>query len=253
MCFDLKSSRSSRVGLWPGGSLIFHNAAFCFGFVATVAGLGAADAQTPLAGARPALNNDMGVPDDARPQNPVRDETRGNPLWAISVTSLSATRERPIFQPSRRPPTPAVAGPLSVVPDRPPPPPTQPDRPQLALVGAVVGNTESIAVFMDGSTRGFVRLKTGDGHAGWILRSVKGREAILQKGIETVILALPAPSDQQTRAPQSVLPGLSRPAGAAEVLPGLTPPFPFTTSGGPPPELPAAVPPATPNGRLPGL
>jgi hypothetical protein len=50
-----------------------------------------------------------------------------------------------------------------------------------------------------------------------------------------------------------VLPGLSRPAGAAGVLPGLTPPSPFATSGGPPPGLPAAVRSAMPNGRLPGL
>src|SRR5262249_27227957 len=33
----------------------------------------------------------------------------GNPLWAIPLTQLSATPERPIFSPSPRPPPPAAA------------------------------------------------------------------------------------------------------------------------------------------------
>src|SRR5262245_45321462 len=33
----------------------------------------------------------------------------GNPLWAIPLRQLPATRERPLFTPSRRPPPPVVA------------------------------------------------------------------------------------------------------------------------------------------------
>ncbi|HKS60528.1 MAG TPA: hypothetical protein VJT13_02445, partial [Xanthobacteraceae bacterium] len=41
-------------------------------------------------------------------------EPSGNPLWAIPLSSLNATRERPLFLPSRRAPAPAVAGPVAV-------------------------------------------------------------------------------------------------------------------------------------------
>src|SRR5436309_11189786 len=47
------------------------------------------------------------VPDtSAAGSTGARFEGRGNPLWRISLQSLSATRERPIFLPSRRPPSP---------------------------------------------------------------------------------------------------------------------------------------------------
>jgi general secretion pathway protein N len=120
-------------------------------------------------------------------------ELRGNPLWSVPLKNLNATRERPIFLPSRRAPAPAVAGAPPAVVAPPPPPPAEPDRPRLALVGAVSGESEGIAVFMDEATRDIVRLRTGENHAGWILRSVRGREATLEKGPETAILALPDP------------------------------------------------------------
>src|SRR5438105_2534326 len=43
-------------------------------------------------------------PSAERPADPT-----GNPLWAIPLSSLTATRERPIFLPSRRAPRPACA------------------------------------------------------------------------------------------------------------------------------------------------
>ena len=119
-------------------------------------------------------------------------EPRGNPLWSVPLKNLNATRERPIFLPSRRAPAPAVAGaPPPVV--MAPPPPAEPERPQLVLVGAVSGETEGIAVFIVETTRDIVRVRTGENHAGWVLRSVRGREATLEKDPETAILALPDP------------------------------------------------------------
>jgi len=141
-----------------------------------------------------------------RPARAAR-EPRGNPLWAIPLKSLNATRERPIFLPSRRAPAPAVAGPPPVEPVRPPPPaPAEPDRPRLALVGAVAGDAEGIAIFVDETTRGIVRLRTGENHLGWTLRSVRGREATMQKDRQTVLLALPAPTDPGGGLP--AVPGL---------------------------------------------
>jgi hypothetical protein len=47
--------------------------------------------------------------DDDRQQPAASEIPSGNPLWAIPLKELSATRERPIFSPSRRAPAPADA------------------------------------------------------------------------------------------------------------------------------------------------
>lgn len=121
-----------------------------------------------------------------------------NPLWAIPLKQLANTRERPIFSPSRRPPPPAIVGsaPPKIAPRA--PKPAEPQRPQLSLVGTVIGDKESIAVFVDETTKNAVRLRTGEDHKGWTLRSVQGREAILEKDGDSATLALPSPGAEQT-------------------------------------------------------
>jgi general secretion pathway protein N len=112
----------------------------------------------------------------------------GNPLWAIPLKDLSATRDRPIFSPSRRPPVPAVAA-ASYVP---PPKPPEFDRPQLQLVGTIAGENESFGIFLDRVANTVLRLKMGEGHKGWILREVRGREIVLEKDDKSATLSLPA-------------------------------------------------------------
>jgi general secretion pathway protein N len=130
--------------------------------------------------------------DDPAPRAAARArEPRGNPLWAIPLSTLSATRERPLFLPSRRPPVPpAVAGPPVVVVAA---KPVEDQRLLLTLVGAVAGETEGFAVFIDMRDNAMVRLRTGQEHAGWTLRAVKGREATFAKDNETAVFELPAP------------------------------------------------------------
>ena len=117
---------------------------------------------------------------------------KGNPLWGIPLHALQATRERPIFSPSRRPPTaaPPAAPPPEIVKNAAPP---QPDEPTLNLIGVVVGNGEGYAVFLDNTSHAIVRLKTGEGEGGWILRSVANREAVLERNHRTAIMRLPSP------------------------------------------------------------
>jgi general secretion pathway protein N len=117
----------------------------------------------------------------------------GNPLWGVPLSTLTATRERPLFSSSRRPPAPPVAV-APVIQTRPPPPqpPREPERPRLSLVGTV-GGEEGIAVFVDQATQAIVRLRTGEGHDGWVLRTVGGREVTLQNEGNTAILTLPRP------------------------------------------------------------
>lgn len=113
----------------------------------------------------------------------------GNPLWGIPVRSLRATRQRPLFSPTRRllmPP--AVITPPVEVKAAPPPPPS---KPSLDLLGIVEGNGEGYAVFINTTTHDIVRLKTGEGEDGWVLRSVSGREAVLERNDHTEVLELP--------------------------------------------------------------
>jgi hypothetical protein len=131
---------------------------------------------------------------DQNPAATVPDRAHiGNPLWAIPVGLLSKTRDRPLFTPSRRPPAPAVVAVPPVVQPKVVARPAEPEHPNLTLIGTVVGENEGIGVFLDRATNNFVRIKTGEGHAGWILRSVQSREVTLEKGQRSETLHLPAP------------------------------------------------------------
>lgn len=130
--------------------------------------------------ARLAVKGDISSTDQA---------TSGNPLWGISIEALHATRERPLFSPSRRPPAPAVISPpVAAVEVAAPPPPS---RPALNLLGIVEGNGEGYAVFLNTTTHDIVRLKTGEGEDGWVLRSVSGRQAVVQKDDRSEVIELP--------------------------------------------------------------
>jgi general secretion pathway protein N len=58
------------------------------------------------------------------------------------------------------------------------------------LIGAVVGDSDAIAVFLDRTNQKIVRLRSGDTHAGWVLSSVLGREVTLKKAEQTEVLVL---------------------------------------------------------------
>lgn len=146
----------------------------------------------------------------------VKAPVSGNPLWSVPLSVLTATQERPIFSASRRPPPRAVAGPFIppvIVPVA--AKPAEPEHPPLVLIGAVVGDNDAIAVFLDRASQGFVRLRAGETHApsGWVLSSVMRREVTLKKADQTEVLAL-----QRQDTPGSPgIPGLSpfMPAAAA--------------------------------------
>jgi hypothetical protein len=120
----------------------------------------------------------------------------GNPLWAIPIKELSETRDRPIFAPSRRPPPPPVVE----KPYTPPPPPPVATKPPaepltLSLLGTITGDSEGIALFMEKGSQEVVRLRTGESHQGWVLRSVQGRQAMLEKDGRKETVTLPVPGD----------------------------------------------------------
>jgi general secretion pathway protein N len=142
------------------------------------------------------------MPSVTPPSNPVNNSgpdnsaATGNPLWGITIESLQAIDERPIFSPSRRPPTAAtIAEPA--LPPPPSPPPPVPDKPAFDLLGTVAGSRVGYAVFLDRTTHDIMHLKTGEGQDGWILQSVKKREAVLVKDDRTAVIRLPSPTGEQ--------------------------------------------------------
>jgi general secretion pathway protein N len=163
--------------------------------------LSEADDRSDFFGNRPPHARNGG----STPVVPAAEQVRpGNPLWAIPLKELTTTRERPIFSSTRRPPPPV----LPPAPYVPPPPakPAGPERPQLVLVGTVVNSGEGFGIFLDQATNTVVRLKTGESHNGWILRSVQGRQVTLEKDRDTAMLALPARDSEQPEGHPVVVP-----------------------------------------------
>ncbi|SFK11319.1 hypothetical protein [Methylocapsa palsarum] len=128
----------------------------------------------------------------------------GNPILGISLKDLPATRERPVFSPSRRPP--AVAAPQVYVPEPPPvEKPADPERPSLSLIGTVKGGEHQIGIFLSQTNNEIIRLHIGEESAGWKLLSINRRQSILEKDKQAITLEIPAPG---TAAPDAAPPGV---------------------------------------------
>jgi general secretion pathway protein N len=176
--------------------------------------------QNDLAGV-PIGRMEVGNPKPLTGQN--RDGSKpslnGNPLWSLPLSVLTATQERPIFSASRRPPPSAViAPPVDQVKALVPQKAAQPEQLPLALIGAVVGDSDAIAVFFDRTNQKIVRLRQGETHAGWVLSSVLRREVTLRKADRTQVLALQRPDVPAGVPGAPGVPGLTIPsAGGVDV------------------------------------
>lgn len=155
----------------------------------------------------------------------------GNPLWAIPLERLSASREYPLFSRTRRPPPVAVVARPAPVVTAPPPRPPEPEKPDFALLGTISGR-EKIGLFIESASKSVVRLKAGENHKGWVLREVRPRQVELAKGLDTATLEV-APPDVKvgpasTLAAPAVMPapsapGQVMPVNAAARAPGAFP------------------------------
>jgi len=116
----------------------------------------------------------------------------GNPLWAIPSDSLSATRDRPLFSPSRRPPAAAVA-PVSTPTATVEAKPAAPQPPPFKLLGTIVGLEARVALLKDRSSSSVLRVHEGETQSGWRAVKVAARSIVLARGADTVTLDLPKP------------------------------------------------------------
>jgi general secretion pathway protein N len=156
------------------------------------------------------------VVDQRQPIAAASDKERpliGNPLWGVALGALQETRARPIFSPSRRPPSPPVVA----APPPPPPPklpaPKEPDHLKLTLLGTVIGASNEIGIFVDETSKDVIRIRTGESHDGWMLRSVHRRAASFEKNHQETTLMLPTAGPEQpgpsAGAAASKIPGTS--------------------------------------------
>ena len=90
-----------------------------------------------------------------------------SPLAAQAVERLSATRERPLFSPTRRPPAPPPA--LA------PPPPSPP--PDVALLAVIMDGEDARAVIRAGPK--VRRVQIGDDIDGWKVGQIEARQLVL--------------------------------------------------------------------------
>jgi general secretion pathway protein N len=158
-----------------------------------------------------AANAPLEAPTPAVPPVPATPTAQHNPLWAVPLRLLHRTRERPLFSSSRRPPPPASAAssPVAIAP--PPPPPPKPSQPGLRLVGTIVGDHDGIGVFVEAGSDKMLRLRTGEGHEGWVLHRVELRSVTLDRDTTQAVLALPATgTDAQHAIPSPYARGTRR-------------------------------------------
>jgi general secretion pathway protein N len=139
---------------------------------------------------------------------------KGNPLWAIPLRALAATRERPLFSASRRPPSP-------VIPSAPNPiaralpvaiKAAEPERPPLLLIGTVVSADTRIAILLNQTTKLVTQVREGEQESGWRVKAVSLRSTVVERDDQSVTLALPKPGNEgaQTEAATQAAPLLIR-------------------------------------------
>jgi hypothetical protein len=125
----------------------------------------------------------------------------GNPLWSVTLDQLPATRERPLFSPSRRPPPRPEAPRLEMAAAIPPPAPRQP--PSVALVGIVTDADGTWALVHAGGSEKITRARLGDQISGWKVSEIASRRLVLSSDDRSVSFALFAHMEAQGPAAKS--------------------------------------------------
>jgi general secretion pathway protein N len=156
--------------------------------------LGTVSIRTALPASAPAVAQDAPAPLPAGTERAADPRSREppsaavNPLWTITLGTLSQTLARPLFSPSRRPPS--IAPPPALPPPPPPALPSEPDHPLLTLLGTVIGQSSAVAVFLDEKSQDLVRLRPGQVQGGWTLQAIHRNAASFARENREATLSL---------------------------------------------------------------
>lgn len=116
------------------------------------------------------------------------DPSAESSIRTVPLARLTATRARPLFALSRRPPPPPkTPAPVATVSA-----PATPTKPRVTLIGTVVGPSDAYGIFRAEVSGIVVHLRTGETYDGWRLRSVRLRDAMLENDNNTAVLKLPS-------------------------------------------------------------
>jgi hypothetical protein len=124
---------------------------------------------------------------DVKPPDAVQPELAiANPVATLVLASLSATRDRPLFSSSRRPPQ----APFVRLIEPPPVPPVAPaPPPSIALIGVIMEANGSFAVVRAGTQAGTnqaaanksIRVRIGDQIDGWMVTQIADLQLVLSR------------------------------------------------------------------------
>jgi type II secretory pathway component PulC len=79
-------------------------------------------------------------------------------------------------------------------------------RPPLVLVGTVVGEFRQIGIFVEETTKEAVRLATGEGYDGWVVRSVDKAGVQFERGqLTATVMLRPDKSPRSAAIPTAEL------------------------------------------------
>jgi hypothetical protein len=101
-----------------------------------------------------------------------------NPVAAQPLEDLSATRDQPLFAPTRRPPPPPAPPPPASVAEAPVQHPTPPEPPELILYGVVM-EAGGAQAFLRGPQNENLRLRIGDKVGDWTVTHLDRRKMVL--------------------------------------------------------------------------
>lgn len=108
-----------------------------------------------------------------------------NPLSSLTLDGLAATRELPLFTPSRSPP-PVVVEPVADEPVVAAPAQSEPvveePPPAVQLIGIILTNSKQTAILRNSSTDEVLRLSPGEEVENWALTIVDARSIELRRG-----------------------------------------------------------------------
>jgi general secretion pathway protein N len=108
-----------------------------------------------------------------------------NPLAVHSLGELTATRDRPLFSPTRRPvPPPMVA---EAEPSAAPPPPAPPD---ILFSGVVMEKKGALAIIRMDASSAPMFVRVGDAVSGWKVGQIARRQMVLQLGRRSATFSL---------------------------------------------------------------
>ena len=105
------------------------------------------------------------------------------------LNSLEATRNRPLFSPTRRPPPlPSHPAPVAIEPVVPPPPP-----PRLQLSGVIIGSGKRVAIVVRLGDAKTLSVEIGSQIDGWTVAAILPRGITLRRDARDFMVELPEP------------------------------------------------------------